>query len=557
MQNPYSFDFKDFDFEKYRRNSVNQKGLKGHILAVVVTIIIWLFINYMFYPVYNFQSYSSLITMGFVLGVFGFIDMLFTLSFNKVVKIVIGVLVSCLLVTIVLSIMGSTFFNASRFQQQLAITEVSNFDRDFKAISLQKIPIVDKEAAIKLGDKKMGEVSGLGSQFYVGDNYTLISSNSNLYRLAPLEFQDIIKWWQNKDNGVPGYIQVNVNDPNDVQLKLLEKGMKYMPSAYFNYNLYRHVRFNYPTELITDYSFEVDDSGKPYWVISVYRPEVGFFSGPNASGVILCDPVTGELQKYDLSTIPSWVDRVQPLQFAWSQLDNWGRYVHGFFNTIFGQKDMLQTTDGYNYVNIDGKTHAFTGMTSVGSERSIVGFALINLEDKSAKFYKIGGADEVSAMESAQGQVQNLKYKASFPILLNVAKQPTYYLSLKDDAGLVKMYSFVNVTNYTIVGVGYTLAEAQADYIKKLGTSGISIGEITDGFIEISAEISSVTQAIFEGNSLYYFTVSGSNKLFVIPLALASELPLTKIGDMVKIKYVDDENPSIVPLAFDNLEYEY
>ncbi len=551
--------YNGFDFKKYQAYKRSQNGYKGHIIAFVVTIAIWFILDYIFYPAYNIRSVDSIFFMGFILGIFGVLDMILTLSFNRLVKLIVGILVVGFAATTVLSFLGSPFFLASQYQQQINMVELTNFSEDFQEISLDQIPLVDKEVAIRLGDKKMGEVSGLGSQFYVDNEYTLISSNDDLYRVASLEHQDFIKWWQNSDNGVPGYIKVNVTDQNDVELVLLDEGIKYTPSAYFNNNLYRHVRFKYRTELLNDYSFEIDDNGKPYWVISTYSPEVGFFGGPSATGVIICDPVSGEMEKYGMDEIPEWVDRVQPSQFAWEQVDNWGYYVHGYINTMFGQKDMLQTTEGYNYVNIDGQTHIFTGITSVGADRSIVGFALINLKTKDAKFYKIGGADEYSAMASAEGQVQHLNYTSTFPILLNIAKQPTYFIPLKDDAGLVKMYSFVNVTNYSIVGVGESLEEAQADYIKKLAGSGSNEVDPSAGLITVKGEVSFIQTAILDGNSLYYIQLLGDEKLYVLPLSYSNELPLTKIGDNVEMSFVetDKDNSSIVPITFDSLEYKY
>ena len=364
------------------------------------------------------------------------------------------------------------------------------------------------------------------------------------------------KWFQNRETGVPNFVRINVNDASDVDLVSLEKGMKYVPSAYFDQDLLRHVRFAYRTEILQDFSFEIDDEGNPYYVISVVEPEIGLFGGLDAVGVIVVDPITGDMQKYSVEDVPDWVDRVQPTALAWYQIDNWGYYVRGFWNTIFGQKDMIQTTEGYNYVSIEGYTYVFSGLTSVGADQSIVGFTLINLHTKEAKFYRIGGADESSAMSSAQGQVQDLGYRATFPVLLNVEGQPTYFISLKDQEGLVKLYSFVAVTDYSLVGVGPTVAAAQIAYIEKLTEKGIIDGGSSQMKV-VEAKVVSIDTAIVDGNSNYYLRLEGLDKLFIAPIRIDAELPITAVGDLVRVTYLDNESATLVINAFDNLQYDY
>jgi hypothetical protein len=550
--------FNRFDFEKYTSNRTPKKGtqVKGHLRALFVTLLVWFVMDYLTLPAYTIKSEASIFFMCMIVGIFVVTDIIFTFSFNSIARALGTGIAFVLVATVIMNLASSPLFNAYKYRSQLNVVETSDFSKNFASIELSRIPLVDKAVAIKLGDKKVGEVAALGSQFEVNQDYTLVSSNNRLYRITPLEYRDFFKWFQNKDVGIPNYIKVNVNDSNDVELVKLKQGMRYAPSAFFNYNLFRHIRFTYRTELMTDYSFEIDDQGNPFWVVSVYEPEIGFFGGPDAKGVIICDPITGELQKYGIDEVPEWVDRVQPVQIASSQLNNWGQYINGYLNTIFGQRDMLKTTAGYNYVNIDGHTYAFTGMTSVGADQSIAGFTLINLRTKDAKFYKIGGADELSAMSSAEGQVQHLGYKATFPILLNIASQPTYFIALKDGEGLVKMYSFVNVTNYSIVGVGQNLLEAQNDYIMKLNNAGIKIDGVEDGTIDITAVITELRTAILEGNTVYYFQIADYPEIFTATIELSEELALTSIGDEVKIRFVNDQANLKQLINFDNLKYQ-
>jgi hypothetical protein len=374
--------------------------------------------------------------------------------------------------------------------------------------------------------------------------------------VAPLEYQDIFKWLENKGDGIPGYVEVNVRDASDVSLVTLTDGIVYSPSAFFDQDLLRHVRFTYRTEILDDFSFEIDDAGHPYFVISIIEPKVGFFSGWDASGVITVDAVTGSMNKYTVETVPSWVDRVQPVDLAWYQIDNWGYYAHGWFNTIFGRKDVIQTTDGYNYLSIEGQTYVFSGMTSAGADQSIVGFSLINLKTKEAQFFSVGGADESSAMSSAQGAIQHLGYVSTFPVLLNVEGEPSYFMSLKDQEGLVKMFALVSVTDYSIVGTGSTLIETKANYVKKLIESGIldSAGDMEK---TITGPVKQVVSAIVDGNTQFYMTLEGDSRLFVIALGLSPETVLTQPGDVVTISYTDSSSKTIDATAFDNASYDY
>ncbi|MEG0980366.1 MAG: CvpA family protein [Erysipelotrichaceae bacterium] len=557
------FDFESFMGEK-GKEAFNQgnsfptmNASKGHLIAAVITFILLAVTYYMNHPVLNLHDTGSIVYMVAFLLIFTFLDFVFTHSFSAFAKITGGLAAILVIFMIVMSVFGSSIIQSGSYRDQLTINEAADFTKDFKAIEMNQVPVIDKEVSQQLGDKKMGQVTALGSQYRVSDEYTLISIKDGLYRVSPLEYRDMFKWFQNKGKGIPGYVKINVTDPSDVELVELDKGMRYAPSSYLNQNLARHVRFAYPTEMITDYSFEVDDSGKPYWIISTYQNEVGFFNAPDATGVIILDPVSGDMKKYGLKDLPKWVDRVQPAEFAINQLENWGKYVNGFINTLFGQKDMLMNTDGYNYVTIDGQANIFTGVTSIGADRSIVGFALINLKNKEANFFKINGADEASAMSSAEGEVQNLGYKATFPIMLNISQQPTYFISLKDQEGLVKKYAFVSVQNYSVVGIGETVEKARESYIKRLQQAGSKVNDEEYKPVEVKGVVSNIDTAIIDGNSNYYITIEGSDKLFIVPINTSDELPVTKIGQTVSIQFDKSKEKTVIVSKFNNLDLSY
>jgi len=529
---------------------------KGHVLAFVVTAIFYVIIDYVTLPAYNLHSPGFLILIAITIAIWATLDQLFTFSSSKIARNAYGVTVLIFIVTFVLGLLSSEFLNASRFRDQIVIREIRSFSEDFETVDLNRVPVVDKQTAIQLGGKQIGTVASLGSQFYVHDDYTLITQKDSIYRLSALDYRDPIKWLNNRSEGIDRFVAVNVTNPNDVRLVEYPDGMRYTPGAYLNDNLMRKVRFNHRSAIIGGYELEVDDDFNPYWVISVVEPEIGWFGGLSAKGVIILDPSNGESEYYEMEDIPDWVDRVQPSSIAWSQIDNWGYYVNGFFNTLFSQKDMLQTTDGYNYVSIGGQVYVYSGMTSVGSDSSIVGFALINLRTKEAIFYEVGGADEYAAMSSAQGQVQHLNYQATFPVLLNIGNVPTYFIALKDQEGLVKMYSFVAVSNYDAVGVGESIQLALTDYGTRLSEFNVIIDEPT--LMEsVTGTVAGVYSVIDEGDTIFYISLNEDPRLFKVIAKENIEAIFTTIDDQIEVMFYESENLVVDVVGFDHLGVNY
>lgn len=544
-----------FRFEMPQTKTKLSQG-KALISAFVVVLIVAFVIDYIYLPAYNLHDMGTLFLFAAYLAGFAFLYMVYAQRADRFFTLPLLLAGGIILGSLVLDFLGSEFLNAGRYRDQITITEQEEFTSGFTMINLDQIPLVDKVTAQQLGDKQIGKVQGLGSQFDINQDYTLVSSNAEIYRVSPLEYQDFIKWFQNKDSGIPGYVRVNVTDPTDVRLIELKQGIVYSPSAFFDQDLLRHVRFKYRTEILRDFSFEIDDAGHPYYVVSVVEPEIGWFNGWDTTAVIIVDAVSGDLQKYDLQSLPAWVDRVQPTDLAWAQIDNWGYYIHGWWNTVFGQKDMIQTTEGYNYVSIDGQTYIFSGLTSVGADRSIVGFALINLRTKEATFIKVGGADEYSAMSSAQGQVQDLNYEATFPVLLNIESKATYFMSLKDNEGLVKLFAMVNVQDYSIVGVGASVEEAKAAYLKQMTENGLITAPVQEN-TSVEGTVKLLKETILNGTTTYYLILNEHPELYIAPADLSLELPLTSVGDPVRLQITDPKALTQTIVGFDNLNYAY
>ncbi len=457
---------------------------------------------------------------------------------KRIVIIVSGVLLA---VIAVLFVTSSKMFNADKYQKMLTVTE-SNFNEDIAEIPLSQIPVVDRDAAERLGSRKIGEVVDLVSQFNVSSYYTQINYNNTPVRVSPLEYADIIKWYTNRDEGIPYYVKIDMASQN-TELVKLPKGMKYAPCEYFGRDLNRHIRFAYPTKMIDSVSFEIDESGAPYWIVSVYDYTIGFLGGYDITGIIMVDAVSGEMDYYDVGNIPQWVDQVYDADVVLNQANFWGAYKNGYFNSLISQKNVVKTTEGYNYLAINDDIWAYTGITSVVADESNIGFLLVNLRTKEAKLYSINGAEEYSAMESAQGKIQEKGYTATFPILLNVADTPSYFIGLKDGAGLVKSYAFVSVSNYQIVGVADTVADAEAEYRRLLKEAGkLEEGEAdADKTLYAGGPVVAISSAVIDGNTCYFIKLEASDKIFIADISLWNELPFVKVGDSLTISYTEND----------------
>ena len=435
-------------------------------------------------------------------------------------------------------ISSSPIFNAQKYRNLLNV-KASDFNEDIAELKLSQIPVVDRDTAERLGSRKIGEVVELVSQFNVSELYTQINYKGVPTRVSPLEYADIIKWLGNRNEGVPYYVTIDMATQK-TDLVELETGMKYLPSEYFGRDLMRHVRFKYPTKMFQSTTFEIDDNGNPYWSVSYYDYTIGVLGGRDVVGIILVDAVTGEMRDYTVSEVPKWVDTVYDSTMLIEQANYWGHYVNGFINSIFGQKNVVSTTDGYNYIASNDDVWMYTGITSVVEDASNVGFLLVNLRTKEAKRYDINGAEEISAMRSAEGMIQEKGYSATFPILVNVANTPSYFISLKDNAGLVKAYSFVSVSNYQIVGVSDTMKGAMDEYLRLLKSMGVSTNDTQakPQTNEISITVTSVASAVLDGNTVYYIKTE-SGEIYTATIALSDTLPFVKPGDKLNV-LVDD-----------------
>ena len=439
-----------------------------------------------------------------------------------------------LAVFIIGSILSSPIVNAGKYQKLLAITE-RNFIDDIEEISYKEIPILDKDSAILLGSRKMGSIAEYVSQFEVSTNYTQINYEGIPVRVTPLRYGSIFKWITNRSQGIPAYIKIDMATQK-VELVKLNEGIKYSESEHFGRNIYRYLRFHYPTYVFDSYNFEIDDNGTPYWVCPVKKYNIGLFGGQTIGRVVTVNAVTGEITDYKVEDAPNWIDRIYSADLLISLYDYYGTLKHGYWNSVFGQRDALQTTDGYNYIAMEDDVWVYTGVTSVGSDESNVGFVLMNQRTSETRFYSVAGAEEYSAMASAEGQVQHLGYKATFPLLLNIGGEPTYFIALKDEAGLVKKYAMVNIAQYQIVAIGDTVNACEKTYLELMKSSGISIADTTK-LPQITGSITKIADCVIDGNTHYYILLNNSNEIFDIQVSDYVNIIKYSVGDVITFSY--------------------
>ena len=526
--------------------SIKVKLLTG--LAVIIVLGIYYYVTLPAINIHSSETWIFLIILG-ILAAVAFVKKKrlsrYEIRESKGLKVILGIIVLIVLVYLVGTLLSSPIVNAKKYQQLMNV-ETGEFAKDIEEVSFDQIPLLDKDSAELLGDRKMGSMVDMVSQFEVDSLYSQINYQDRPVRVSPLRYASLIKWFTNQGEGIPAYIKIDMATQN-TELVKLDQGMKYTTSDHFNRNIYRHLRFRYPTYIFNDLSFEVDEEGTPYWICPVKKYNIGLFGGETIGRVVLCNAITGETEDYAIEDAPQWIDRAYSADMLVQLYDYYGTLKHGYFNSILGQRDCLKTTDGYNYLAIDDDVWVYTGVTSITGDQSNVGFVLMNQRTMETRFYEVEGATEASAMSSAEGQVQNLHYKATFPLLLNISGEPTYFIALKDDAGLVKKYAMVNVQKYQIVAIGDTVSQCEENYTTLMYENGIKeTPEDTRDVLSITAAISKIAQGVVDGNSHYYIMVEGSDEIFDIPVVDFIDIIRYDVGDEVAIEYKEGEQSNTV-----------
>lgn len=528
---------------KYQKERV---FMKKKMISILITLVIGFIVFYATLPAINIHSLGFWFFLMFLFIIYSTTDLL--VSYNSIdtwrsipKRILIGFSFA-VVIGIGLPLFNlflSPLFHAKEYSNRIVINQDKEFSKEIAPVDFSTLPLLDKASSEKLGDRVMGQMPELVSQFYVSDLYSQINYNDSIIRVTPLEYNGLFKYFSNRKEGVKGYITVN-SVTGKASLKKLKQGMKYVDSAWFNENLNRHLRFKYPTKIFGQKTFEIDNEGNPYWIVPTMKYK-GIGLKAEIASIIILDPIDGSSKEYKVEDVPTWVDHVYSASLIIEQVNDWGRYKDGFWNASFGQKNVVKTTEGYNYMAMNDDVYLYTGITSVSTDESNIGFILTNMRTKETNFYRVPGAEEYSAMDSAKGQVQQMNYEASFPLLINLNNRATYLLSLKDAAGLVKMYAFVDVEDYQkveITDASLGIEKASENYLNKIW-SETSTSSTTK--LEKVIQIKKITSATIDGVS-YYYIVDTEDKKYKCSIKVEKDiLPFLEEGSSIQIGYQEEK----------------
>lgn len=552
-----------------------EKAALKIVLSLLCSAVFAGILFYFMLPALNFKSYDLYIYLGAVVASYVVFNALFSNVFGKpeyapYVKrraIVPGIIIAVLLVAVGVGYLVSCeFFRASSYSKIISVDTDSNFSEDIEeqtADSFSEIPKLDEDTAAQLAARALGALKDIGSvsQFTIAPENSQINYQGKPYRVVPLQYADIIKWLVNTREGFPGYVMVNMADESTNFVELKDGSIRYSAYEHFNKLLKRHLRFEFPTYLFADATFEVNDDGDPFWICARLDKTIGLFGGTDVIGIVLVDAVSGECIEYSMDQLKDdpnlqWIDRVYDSDLIVQQYNYYGKYQKGFWNSLLGQKDVIKTTDGYNYIAKNDDVWMYTGVTSVTSDQSIIGFVLVNQRTKEADFYNVTGGTEYSAQQAAEGRVMDLGYTATFPLLLNIGGEPTYFLSLKDPKNqIVQQYALINVANYNNNKMGVTgtdLSKCLASYIESLKDKGITVDinpddVVTPGNNEdktpdttkltASGTIADIRTAVMGGESYYYIKLDSNEAYFAIAASKDEGVVILNRGDSVTVTY--------------------
>ena len=570
------------------------------LLSFIITAVIGAGAYYMMLPAMNFKS-TDFYTFWFVIiavfcGVFyvlcGARTKIERREYCKKRSIFPIVLVAMMLLVMVVGyISGCTLLRAKSYSELVDVKE-SSFSEDFKDINYTDVPRLDAATSKVLADQQLGSLSEYKSQYVVSNVSTQINYKNHPVRVAYLEYANVFKWFNNTKNGLPAYMMTDLVSQKVAVVNCVEKfgcGIKYSPTELFNERLIRHLRFQYPTEILDTPNFEIDDDAHPYWITPVLDKTIGLFGGTDVKGAIITDALTGESEYYSMGQIRTdnslnWIDVVYSEALVIQQYNYHGRLSNGFWNSIIFQNDVNVTSSGNGVIAMDDDVWVYTGVTSSEADTSNFGFILCNQRTKELRYYKNGGAQESSAQASAVDLVQNYGYMATFPILLDIEDQPTYFMSLYGSGYTVKGYALVNLDDKTIVGTGLLDIEkshtnalnaavenyisalkdknvvdenADADDYKVDANTSTVAGENVDGDTDavepekltVTGEITDIKTSVNDGNTVYYLQVK--DKYYYIKVTDCMDVLLMKKGDKVTVTYTKDSDKFI---KADNVE---
>ena len=550
---------------------------KAIIVAIIVLVVVILAAYWWFHPPINIHSVDTwfFIAVFILLPTFLFFRVRFSNYKEgkgkraernegkaKTFKVLSFIPVAVACVGIIGALMSLSLFpgNAAKYATVLNTVD-HDFASDIQEVNYSEIPVIDRDSAILLGNREMGSIPEYVSQFEISSLYSQINYQGTPVRVSPLGYADLFKWFTNRGSGIPAYALVDMTTQDAQIVTLGDNAIFYSQSEPLARNIDRYVQLKYPFYMFDEKSFEIDEDGHPWWICPVQKRTIGLFGGTTIDRVVMVNATTGECTDISIDEVPEWVDRAYPAELLIEQYNWSGAYKDGWLNSWLGQKNVVQTTPGtdgnvgYNYIAKDDDVWVYTGVTSATADNSIVGFVLVNQRTAESHFYSVAGATEESAMQSAEGQVQNLRYTATFPLLINVANQPTYFMALKDSAGLVKKFAMIDIQRYQNVAVGDTVAECQKSYEALLATNGVDTGDSTPTDVkQAKGIIATMAQAVIEGNSHYYVTLQGDPSIYDFPLPGMLEIVAYSAGDEISFTYIDAGTTAFPAQSIDSVK---
>ena len=553
-------------------------------INIILTLILGAVLYYFMIPALNFKSIELYLFVVFVCLIYLLLTIISSRAFIKPEYLpyvkrrsrVPGILILALAaVALVGWLTGVTLFRAKSYSKLISVQD-GDFAEDVAEIDFSSVPVLDSSSANKIAERTLGDLSDKVSQFVVSPYSTQINYKNTPVRVTALAYGDIFKWIKNTKEGLPAYIIVDMTT-QEGQLVRLPEGMKYSPTEHFNKYLLRYLRFKYPTYLFDEPSFEIDESGSPYWIVPIVDKTIGLFGGTDIKGAIIVNAVTGECHMISTSNdgttkLPTssfasdpewmWIDRIYSPTILTQQYNYYGKLNNGFINSVIGQEGVKVMSSGYNYLALNDDVYMYTGVTSISSDQSIIGFVLSDLRTKETKYYQVSGALEMTAQTSAEGAVQQYSYSATFPLLLNISGEPTYFMALKDSSELVKMYAMVNVKQSTIVGTGYNLTECTENYAAELKRNGVNVDIDVDEMgakddptatapetEEISGKITEIRSVVTGGETYFYLKLDAGSTVYKVPVALAEKVVILNVGDSVTVLVPKESSGDIVEVS--------
>ena len=538
-------------------------GLKT-VISIIGTIIGAAIAYYFMLPPINLKSTEFYLFLGVIAVIYialqvvlsGFIKRPEYASYIKKQSIVPVIFIGVLVVIVAVGMLiSSVVFRANSYNKIIAIDDSKTFESDIAETNFKSVPVLDDEAAAVLANRTLGDLNSINkvSQFELSNQFTQINYRNSPVRVTTLAYGDIFKWFKNTSSGFPGYIVVDMVTQK-AELVMLEEGnyIRYSTQEHFSKYLMRHVRFAYPTYIFDEPHFEIDENGQPFWLCPILDKTIGLFGGTDVKGVVIVNAITGESNEYtieDVRTNPElqWIDVIYSRNLLVQQYNYYGKYGEGFINSIIFQNDVKVASEGANFLAMNDDVYMYTGVTSIRGDQAIIGFVLVNMRTKDANFYEVSGAKEYSAASSAEGELQEKQYKATFPLLLNIGGQPTYFMSMKDEASLVKRFAMVNVRNYNVVVTGETIKECTNKYVAALKKNGNNIDETIGDDIEteVKGVITDIRTAVIGGESIYFIKLNKGDEYYRIAASGNENIVILNVGDKVTIAYEESDGAVI------------